>query len=143
MSYGRRDRIIVGLGLMFLLLTTLACNAFAGRVTTLPPPPTPATRPVETVTADPPGLAPTVTLPPDAPLEEVDGFVRILVDLNIRSGPGVRFERVGFLLRDERVAVIGRDGQSGWWRIQCPTDIVGTECWVSGGSQFTLLESGN
>lgn len=138
-----RDRMIVGLGWALLLFTTLACNAFAGRITTLPPPPTPAPSPEVTVPANTPGLAPTVTLPPDTPLEEVEGSVRILVDLNIRAGPGVRFDRVGFLLRDDRAAVIGRDTQSGWWRIQCPPTIIDTECWVSGGSQFTLLESGN
>ncbi len=143
MRYGRQDRSAVGLGLITLLFATLACNAFAGRATTLPPPPTPATVPVETVQPDQPGLAPTVTLPPDAPLEEVQGFVRILVDLNIRSGPGVRFDRVGFLLKEDRVPVIGRDSQSGWWRIQCPADSAAAECWVSGGSQFTLLESSN
>jgi hypothetical protein len=90
---------------------------------------------------DEPSLAPTVTLPADPPMEAVQGTLRILVDLNIRSGPGVRFDRVGFLLGDQRVTVVSRDPQSGWWRIQCPDDAEGAECWVSGGSQFTLFES--
>lgn len=135
------DRMTVGLGVMLLLFTTLACNAFAGRVDMLPPPPMPtATAVIETESGGP-GLAPTVTLPADEPVEAIQGTVRILVDLNIRSGPGVRFDRVGFLLKDERVATVGRDPQSGWWRIQCPPAVSDGQCWVSGGSQFTLLES--
>ncbi len=134
------NRMQLWLGLITLLLPSLACNAFAGRVDTLPPPPMPTATTNAPGTPVEPNLAPTVTLPPDAPLEDVQGTVRILVDLNIRSGPGVRFDRVGFLLRDERAAVIGRDPQSGWWRIQCPVATDSPECWVSGGSQFTLLE---
>ena len=135
------DRTSIGLGLLALLFSSLACNAFAGRTSTLPPPPM-ATATISAVgTPDEPSLAPTVTLPADPPMEAVQGTLRILVDLNIRSGPGVRFERVGFLLSDQRVTVVGRDPQSGWWRIQCPNDAEGAECWVSGGSQFTLFES--
>ena len=135
------DRIQIGVGILVLLLSSLACNAFAGRTDILPPPPMPtATASVE-VTPAQSNLAPTVTLPADVPMESVEGTVRILVDLNIRSGPGVRFERVGFLLRDQRVGVFGRDTQSGWWRIQCPSGADSVECWVSGGSQFTLFES--
>lgn len=136
------DRAVLWWAILILLFASLACNAFAGRVDTLPPPPS---GPTATTESDPqstsPGLAPTVTLPPDAPIEAVRGTVRILVDLNIRSGPGVRFERVGFLLRDARARVMGRDPDSGWWQIECPPDIAGTDCWVSGGSQFTLFES--
>lgn len=135
------DRAIVGFGIILILFSSLACNAFAGGAGGLPPPPNPT---ATTETLDPvpsPGLAPTVTLPGVAPVEEVRGSLRILVDLNIRSGPGVRFDRVGFLLEDARVTVLGRDPQSGWWLIQCPTDADGAECWVSGGSQFTFLES--
>ena len=137
------DQVTIGLGLLALLISSLACNAFAGRVETLPPPPNPtATTSVSTTPAES-NLAPTVTLPADVPMESVQGFVRILVDLNIRSGPGVRFDRVGFLRRDQQVGVIGRDPQSGWWRIQCPSETESAECWVSGGSQFTKLESAN
>lgn len=137
------DRAIVGFGMLLLFFSSLACNAFAGRVDTLPPPPNPtATSEIIAPTISP-GLAPTVTLPGAAPVEEARGVLRILVDLNIRSGPGVRFDRVGFLLKDDRVTVLGRDGQSGWWLIQCPTDTDSRECWVSGGSQFTLLENTN
>ncbi len=139
-----RDRLIIGWGIMLMILASLACNAFAGRPdSTLPPPPIPTNSPEPA--NDPvtplPGLAPTVTLPAGTAPIEAQGTVRILVDLNIRSGPSVRHDRVGFLLRDERATVIGRDPASGWWRIQCPPSVDAPECWVSGGSQFTLLES--
>ncbi len=138
------DRTMIGLGVLLLALVSLACNAFAGRPdSSLPPPPIPATSPATAEAPEElPGLAPTATLSPEFAPVEAQGTLRILVDLNVRSGPGVRFDRVGFLLKDERVTVIGRDPASGWWRIQCPPEADGSNCWVSGGSQFTLLESG-
>ena len=33
--------------------------------------------------------------------------MRVLVDLNVRAGPGVGYERVGFLLRDETAVILG------------------------------------
>jgi hypothetical protein len=148
-----RDRTVLW-GMIIVAATMLACNAFAGqRDPLLPPPPSPAagsatitsttTGSTTTAPTSLPGLAPTVTLPALATPAEGQRFVRVLVDLNIRAGPGVRFDRVGFLLRDERVRVLGRDPQSGWWRIECPPDADGTECWVSGGSQFTRPEGEN
>lgn len=136
-----KDRTIIICGFLILLLVSLGCNAFAGRRTTLPPPPNPTAAPELPTATGLPGLAPTVTLPGETLLEPVEGVVRILVDLNIRSGPGVRFDRVGFFSADERATVIGRDPASGWWRINCPPSVEDGECWVSGGSQFTLLES--
>lgn len=135
------DRANIGLGLLALLFSSLACNAFAGRTGILPPPPMPTATAGAVGTSAETNLAPTVTLPADPPMESAQGTLRILVDLNVRSGPGVRYDRVGFLLAEQRVTVIGRDPQSGWWRIQCPDDSESAECWVSGGSQFTLLES--
>ncbi len=136
------DRAVVRFGLLILLFLSMACNAFAGQVDTLPPPPA---NPTATVTSESPtplpGLAPTATLPGATAPEAAEGTVRILVDLNIRSGPGVSFDRVGFLLRGDRAQVVGRDPASGWWQIACPPTVDGRSCWVSGGSQFTLLES--
>jgi hypothetical protein len=47
---------------------------------------------------------------------------------------------VGFLRQNDLATVLARDEQSGWWRIECPPQAEGTECWVSGGSQFTRPE---
>lgn len=137
-----RDRFILGWAIVILLLATLACNAFAGRVEpSLPQPPNPTGQPSPEATADRPGLAPTVTLPADTPPDPAEGAIRILVDLNIRSGPGVKFDRVGFLRQGDRARVLARDPDSGWWRIECPPQADGEVCWVSGGAQFTRPES--
>lgn len=135
------DRRIILVGLALLAAGTLACNAFAGQPDSLLPVP-PVLTPEESAPVDSDegiGPAPTVTLPADATVP-IDGpAVRILVDLNVRGGPGVQFPRVGFLLGGDTAAVIGRDPNSGWWQIQCPPESSGAECWVSGGSQYTRL----
>jgi uncharacterized protein YgiM (DUF1202 family) len=136
------DRAIARWGILILLFSSLACNAFAGRVDTLPPPPANPTPTATSAAPTPlPGLAPTATLPGEIAPEAAEGTVRILVDLNIRSGPGVSYDRVGFLLKGDRAQVVGRDPVGGWWQIVCPPGVDGRSCWVSGGSQFTLLES--
>jgi hypothetical protein len=136
-----RDRVVVGWGLLLLLIAGLACNAFAGRVEpSLPPPPNPTASPVTGTPADQPGLAATATLPGEASPPAAQGSLRILVDLNIRSGPGVNNDRVGFLRKDDLASVLARDPASGWWKIECPPAADGDECWVSGGEQFTRLE---
>lgn len=131
----------VGLLLALLLLPALACNAFAGRTDSfLPPPPTITPVPDEVEDGQLPNLAPTVTLPPD-PVTPVQGTVRILVDLNIRDGPGIQYERVGFLAKDEIIPVIGRDEPSGWWQIPCPPEVSNQRCWISGGAQYTRYQA--
>lgn len=140
--HNRRQRVIIWVGALALAAVTLACNAFAGRANmTLPVPPTalPTSGAVEPG-GDGSTIAPTVTLPGSVPVPDGAAQLLILVDLNIRSGPGVQFRRVGFLLRGETVPVIGRDEPSGWWQIACPPTADGPECWVSGGSQYTRLE---
>jgi hypothetical protein len=137
-----RDRVIIGMALMVLLFAGLACNAFAGRVEpSLPPPPNPTAAPSPATPDEQPGLAPTATLPGEPSPQAAQGTLRILVDLNIRSGPGVNNDRVGFLRKDDLATVLGRDPDSGWWQIVCPPEADGDVCWVSGGSQYTRLES--
>lgn len=138
---GQRLGILLGIGL--LLAASLACNAFAGNSgSLLPPPPSASPTPEGPATeaGNGPSIAPTVTLPGTMVLPDNLPRVRILVDLNIRSGPGVQFQRAGFLLRGDSVPVIGRDEASGWWQIACPPAAESPECWVSGGSQYTRLE---
>ncbi|MBK8985491.1 MAG: SH3 domain-containing protein [Chloroflexi bacterium] len=129
-----------------LAVVSLACNAFAGpsQLPLLPPPGQTAVN--TAVPSTPSGnLAPTVTLPGQsvtgtavAPTPN-DGqpAVRMVVDLNIRSGPGVQYARVGFFLAGDRASVTGRHAASGWWRVQCPPLADGPDCWVSGGSAYT------
>lgn len=125
-----------------LILPALACNAFAGRVdTSLPPPATLTPTVASSENENTPAIAPTVTFPAGSTPVPLEGSVRVLVDLNIRSGPGVRFDRVGFLRQGEIVPITGRDEASGWWRIPCPPTAGSAACWISGGAQYTRLEA--
>ena len=131
-----------------LFLATLACNAFAGEAEpTLSVPPPIVT--LENGTAVPgqatviSGIAPTATLPGGSSgdataVASSDPYITILVDLNIRSGPGVAYDRLGFFLKDSTAQVLGQDPASGWWLVACPSDIAAPQCWVSGGSQYSL-----
>jgi len=130
-----------GLWLMvgWLVLVSLACNAFAGES----PPGLQLPPPGQTAVSTTPSsqMAPTVTLPSQTAVPTIPPgsgpTVRMLVDLNIRSGPGVQYPRVGFLLRGDTAPIIGRHADSGWWRIQCPPLADGDSCWVSGGEQYS------
>lgn len=134
------------IAIIALFLATLACNATAGSRPepsvdeTLPPP---AVSDLDDATGSAAtGIAPTATLPGAVPTAGVDDggapTVRVLVDLNVRSGPGVQYDRVGFLLANETAAVIGVDPNSGWWKVTCPARITEiTECWISSGAQYS------
>lgn len=130
------------------VLSSLACNAFAGRTepgVTLPPPPTTVvntTPAVDNGQDETSGAAPTATLEGEAAIEEGEtpsgeAMVRVLVDLNVRGGPGVQYERVGFLLENQTAPILGRDPDTGWWKIECPPRAEGSECWISDGAQYS------
>jgi dipeptidyl aminopeptidase/acylaminoacyl peptidase len=129
-----------------LILSSLACNAFAGSPEpglTLPPPPISVTggTPPAPIVLD---IAPTATLPgavTDVPLVDASGnpLLEALVDVNVRTGPGVQYNRDGFLFTGETARILGRDPESGWWKIECPGRADGTSCWVSGGAQYTKV----
>lgn len=53
--------------------------------------------------------------------------------LNLRSGPGVNFEKIGTVANDTSLTVIGQAGNCAW--LQVVSD-VGENVWVSGNSQF-------
>lgn len=129
------------------VLVGLACNAFAGPTEPGFDPP-PAIDPESGELIDDPdgvpGPAATATLPGDDPdVENGDGQPRatVLVNLNVRSGPAVAYEIVDFLLEGSRVDIIGQNEERSWWRIECPPDSEAEECWVSGGSQFTVASN--
>lgn len=140
--------------ILLLILPALACNAFAGGdgEPTLAPPPTLVSGSPDTAGATATGeattgeIAPTATLPGAAGSEEAGAtpsatpnspIVRVLVDLNVRNGPGVQYDRVGFLTQGSQLGLLGRDPASGWWKIQCPANVNAPECWVAGGAQYT------
>ncbi|MCP4362904.1 MAG: hypothetical protein GY796_33280 [Chloroflexi bacterium] len=131
----------------FFILVSLACNAFSGDVepaAELPPPVISSTLvPGTAVPIE--GAAPTVTLPGGTEIAQetaappIEGaFITVLVDLNVRSGPSVQYDRVGFLLQNETAPIIGQDPTSGWWKIECPPSVLeAIECWLSGGAQYS------
>lgn len=138
--------------IVVFMLPALACNAFAGAVEepALPLPPTTVTDTTPTngtpePTATVPGLAPTATLPSNGNNGGEDNSgdetgpptVTVLVDLNVRNGPSVQYERVGFLPEGGSASIIGVDPASGWWKIDCPANINSSECWLSGGVQYS------
>lgn len=130
-----------------LFLAMLACNAFAGETEPAISVPPPAVTVVdgtavpgeETPIVD---IAPTTTLPGSSgsgtAVAAGTPYVTMLVDLNIRSGPGVAYDRLGFFLENSTAQVLGQDPASGWWLVVCPGDIAAPQCWISGGSQYTL-----
>lgn len=134
-----------------LFLSSLACNAFTGNTEpVLPPPPTAGGSPIALTTT--PGIAATATLPgqagtplattgPGTPTVAVPPSgpsLKTLTDLNVRSGPGTVYDRVAFLLEGQTAVITGRNADTTWWRIQCPTNATaGAECWVSGSDRFT------
>ena len=136
-SWLQKNHNATKLLLAVLMLASLACNAFAGNLEPFPEPPEVSDRPTSTII--PENMAATATLAAADSADEAT--VSMLVDLNVRSGPGVQYERVGFLSEGTSVAAIGVDKLSGWWKVQCPTSLNNDECWVSGGSQYVAVNN--
>ncbi|MCA9959086.1 MAG: hypothetical protein KC443_08630 [Anaerolineales bacterium] len=137
---------VLWLTIFAFVLMSLACNAFAGTAEpVVPPPPTLA---ATDGTLPPVVAAPTVTLPGSAtetpgagtPTATAAGpQVQALVDLNVRTGPGVGYGTDSFLLEGETAVIIGKDPAASWWKINCPARSTGPECWVSGRAQYTAV----
>jgi hypothetical protein len=66
--------------------------------------------------------------------------VTALVDLNVRNGPGVQYDQVGFILENDTLPVLGIHVPTGWWKIECPDTANGDVCWVSGSEQHTRAQ---
>jgi uncharacterized protein YgiM (DUF1202 family) len=67
----------------------------------------------------PPGLAPTTVR-----------AVRVLQDVNVRSGPGTQYSRIGRYATGQVVEVFGVHAGGSWWNVRCPNGSVGN-CWVT------------
>jgi Tol biopolymer transport system component len=129
------------------ILSSLACNAFAGEAEpVINPPPVITVSAGDELASDGIGAAPTVTTAANAMTSTPaatatpDGpTVTVLVDLNVRTGPGVQYDRVSFLLEGENARIIGTDPSAAWWKIDCParTPVTDVQCWVSGGGSFS------
>jgi hypothetical protein len=64
-------------------------------------------------------------------------MIRVSVDTNCRSGPGLIYEYLGALMTYENAEVLASSSLSGFWVIENP-DNPGTECWV--GEQYATIE---
>lgn len=60
----------------------------------------------------------------------------IVEALNVRSGPGVTYPALDFLVQGDEVAMIGRHSPSGWWQVQVEDGSTG---WVSGGTAYVQV----
>lgn len=60
--------------------------------------------------------------------------IRVLVNLNIRTGPSTRFRAVDKLWPGEQATVTGLSDNYNWWRIRCPW---GGTCWVSANPYYS------
>ena len=58
--------------------------------------------------------------------------------LNVRSGPGTNFNRVGAVARNDALIVTGQVNNCGWLQIVTRDDLEG---WVSGSSQYVTLDA--
>ncbi|HMN28036.1 MAG TPA: SH3 domain-containing protein, partial [Caldilineaceae bacterium] len=58
--------------------------------------------------------------------------------LNVRSGPGTDFQRVGTGLRGEQLIVLDQEDSCAWVEVRTPGGIEG---WVAGTTQFVTLDS--
>ena len=60
--------------------------------------------------------------------------VKFNPELTVRNGPGTEYTYVGTIEKGHYARIIGRGG--GWWQIECPENLRGPDCWVSGGSTY-------
>lgn len=96
-------------------------------------PPAPTWTPTQTGGVQP---APTATSPAagETPVSPpADGSITgvVIADaLNVRSGPGTGFGKLGTVVRDQVVAVLARNDAGDWWLICCVTNTE-VQGWVS------------
>jgi hypothetical protein len=108
--------------------------------TNTPVPPSPSPSPtlvlVTPDTPTPAAPAPTEASTTEVPPAEspVPGGASVTVDvnLNVRSGPGTNYERIGAVQDGNTVAIIGRNANSTWWQIPY-ADGPDAKGWISAG----------
>lgn len=54
----------------------------------------------------------------DSPIIPLDTIMFAQQDINVRSGPGVDYEKIGTLCINDEVVVTGQDMDSGWYQIE-------------------------
>lgn len=79
-----------------------------------------------------PGQLPIPTPAPDSP------SVTALLNVNIRSGPGIEFDIIGLFLQGQKAGVVGVSQDGSWWAIYIPSAQNGRG-WVS--ADFVTAEN--
>jgi uncharacterized protein YraI len=91
--------------------------------------PVPTVAPTTAPTAAPTS-APTATpQPTTAPTPAVPIAVVTAATVNVRSGPGTDYPRVGSVVAGQTCAIVGRNQAATWWKLSCVGDVSG---WVFG-----------
>ncbi|MDH7487606.1 MAG: SH3 domain-containing protein [Anaerolineae bacterium] len=106
--------------------------------TATPIPPTPAPEPA-TPTPTPEPLPPTDTPTPPPPTDtpvpptptpEPLPFIVVTSDrVNVRSGPGTSYPRVGQVTQGQRLDIVGKNPAGDWWQVCC---VNGQQVWITG-----------
>jgi len=107
------------------------------------PPPLPSSTPTPTITPQPPTATPipSATLTPTPlPATPTPAPATLTVNvpaLNVRSGPGTQYSRVGLLVQNEQAQILGQagSGQGQWWQIRFDP-APGGAGWVSANPSF-------
>jgi hypothetical protein len=101
--------------------------------TPIPPSPTPSPTPVDAVPDTPVPESVTATpLPATEVQSPASASVTVDVNLNVRTGPGTNYSRVGALAAGTSVEIIGRTANSAWWQIPY-ADAPEGKAWISAG----------
>jgi hypothetical protein len=110
--------------------------ALAPTNTPVPPSPTPTPTQVLATpdTPTPQSSAPTESPATEAPSNTSPGGPSVTVDvnLNVRTGPGTNYDRIGALAVGTTVEIVGRSANSAWWQIPYPGAPDG-KAWISAG----------
>ncbi|MFW6063497.1 MAG: SH3 domain-containing protein [Chloroflexota bacterium] len=160
----RKVQLVIKVGILLLLILAIivACLPSEGEAptptlpvdTAVPTVVTPTrleTAPATTATSsptattesgEPTGTATSTSQPATATATSVTSvptdvtYVMALTDLNLRSGPGLGYEVVGWMTSGQIAQVTAASNDGGWWQLACPASGA-AHCWVSAGSEYT------
>ncbi len=62
--------------------------------------------------------------------------IRVVQNVNVRSGPGTQYQRLGRYITGQVVDVFGTNAAGNWWNVRCLDGSVGN-CWVTGARDTT------
>lgn len=82
-----------------------------------------ASAPVVAAAESAPAPAPVIEAAPETPT----AIVRTPV-LNLRAGPGVDFDLLGYVVDGNRLPIVGRNAETTWWQVEA----AGAQAWVFG-----------